>query len=572
MVAVAMMTVGCSSIEEAQLMGPVPIKLTASVGVETVTRGADGKIIETDATITRGIQENALATDETVYVWANEQGSSTWDYLKAWTLTNASTGLTGSTQYYPADGTSITMNAVHGNFAETLTEGTTAISSLTHSVLADQNAEKGYEKSDLLFGSVTGSKASTTAPNIAFAHKLSKIEVNLSAGYGYVDTDLSDAQVHLNNVKPSVTINAADGTIGAASGTAITIKTRKTGAGTFEAVIPPQTFDNPDALIAVTTTKDNLTLTSTVPNDVATYASDTRYVYNVAVHDYSYLPDPKIGDYFYADGTWSTTYDNTHGDVVGLVFSTTTSAIDRAAGFTHGYVIALNDCGNSGEFQWRNSKTATGISNSSDIDGHGNSFTAVIHGTVFSTVLAAVKADLDGRTRCYLVSQLSGYSSTTFPAFAAAYAYTPVPSKDIIYNSGWYLPSIGQQYAILNNFCNLPPNTSGSWPGTSETWRGSPCYDFYYAGKASATRIAINKYFEKRLKTDVEATGNTAVAYTAMLVNSTNKTYWSSTEATAEDSWEINLHYDDDRLYIDGTGDKTYGAGVNRHARAVLAF
>lgn len=280
-VAVAMMTVGCSSIEEAQLMGPVPIKLTASVGVEAVTRGADGKIIETDATITRGIQENALTTDETVYVWANEQGSSTWDYLKAWTLTNASTGLTGSTQYYPADGTSITMNAVHGNFAETLTEGTTAISSLTHSVLADQNAEKGYEKSDLLFGSVIGSKASTSAPNIAFAHKLSKIEVNLSAGYGYTSDDLTTAQVHLNNVKPSVTVNPADGTIGAATGTAVTITTRKTASGTFEAVIPPQTFDNPDALIAVTTTKDNLTLTSTVPNDVATYASDTRYVYNV---------------------------------------------------------------------------------------------------------------------------------------------------------------------------------------------------------------------------------------------------------------------------------------------------
>lgn len=280
-----MMTVGCSSIEEAQLMGPVPIKLTASVGVEAVTRGADGKIIETDATITRGIQENALATDETVYVWANEQGGSTWDYLKAWTLTNASTGLTGSTQYYPADGTSITMNAVHGNFAETLTEGTTAISSLTHSVLADQNAEKGYEKSDLLFGSVIGSKASTSAPNIAFAHKLSKIEVNLSAGYGYTSDDLTTAQVHLNNVKPSVTVNPADGTIGAATGTAVTITTRKTASGTFEAVIPPQTFDNPDALIAVTTTKDNLTLTSTVPNDVATYASDTRYVYNIRVHE-----------------------------------------------------------------------------------------------------------------------------------------------------------------------------------------------------------------------------------------------------------------------------------------------
>jgi len=280
-VAVAAMAVGCNSSDEVQQNAPIPIKLTASVGVEAITRGADGKVIETDAT-TRGIQENALADNQKIYVWAKEDGSSSWDFLKAWTLTAGSTGLSGNAKYYPLDGSTITMNAVHGNFAETLTEDATTATSLTHSVKANQSDD--YEVSDLLFGSATGSDASTTE-NIALTHKLSKIEVNLSPGYGYDATDLTSSVVTLNNVKPTITIDPTNGTLGTtATGTAVTITTRKDATtGTYEAVIPPQTFTNPDAFIAVTTTKDGHTLTSTVPNDVATYAENARYVYNVVV-------------------------------------------------------------------------------------------------------------------------------------------------------------------------------------------------------------------------------------------------------------------------------------------------
>ncbi len=291
-VAVAMMAGGCSSKDEMQTQNElVPIRLTASVGMEAVTRGADGNVIETDAVVTRGLQDNALASSEKVYVWANETGSSSWDYLKAWTLTAGSTGLTGSTKYYPADGTAITMNAVHGNFSSEPSEDNTAIGTLTHSVVADQSAAGGYEKSDLLFGTATGSKASTTAENIAFTHKLSKIEVNLTAGYGYDATDLATAEVHLNNVLPTVTIDPTDGSLGSASGTAVTITPRMDAtSGTYEAVIPPQTFTSPDAVISVTTTKDSKTLTSTVPNTVATFAGNTKYVYNVKVR----ILDPGI--------------------------------------------------------------------------------------------------------------------------------------------------------------------------------------------------------------------------------------------------------------------------------------
>lgn len=342
-VAVAGMAGGCSSIDEQQtLKTPVPIQLTASVGVEAVTRGADGKVIETDVTMTRGIQENTLASGEMVYVWAKEYGRSSWDYLKAWTLTNGSTGLTGSTKYYPPDGTAITMNAVHGNFSETLTEDDTAAGTLTHSVVANQSAEGGYEKSDLLFGTATGSKASTSAENIDFTHKLSKIEVNLTAGYGYTSDDLATAIVRLNNVLPTVTINPTDGTLGSASGTALTVTTRKNATtDTYEAVIPPQTFANPDALIAVTTTKDDLTLTSTVPNDVATYASDTRYVYNTVVNildpgiDLSKATSTHLGMVIAANGKIYQTKE------IADYYSEGVAMIGHITSTGHGYALSL---------------------------------------------------------------------------------------------------------------------------------------------------------------------------------------------------------------------------------------
>jgi len=290
---IAMMAVGCNSSDEVQQKSPVPIRLTASVVTEAVTRGADDKVIETDAS-TRGIQENALAGNQKIYVWANETGSSSWDFLKAWTLTaDGTTGLTGNAKYYPLDGSTITMNAVHGNFSETLEEDVTTAASLTHSVKANQSDD--YEVSDLLFGSATGSDASSSE-NIALTHKLSKIEVNLSPGYGYVASDLDAAEVHLNNVKPTITIDPTNGTLGTtATGTAITIIPRKDATtGTYEAVIPPQTFTNPDALIAVTTTKNGVTTTSTVPNDVTTYAENTRYVYNVNVINDTGIPLSRV--------------------------------------------------------------------------------------------------------------------------------------------------------------------------------------------------------------------------------------------------------------------------------------
>ena len=525
MTAAALAAVACTPEREAQVKEPVAIQLTASVSRVPLTRGADGRVIETDAVTTRGIQDEQLASGETVYVWAQEDGSSSWDYLKGWTLTADGSGaLTGSAQYYPLDGNGITMNAVHGNFSAAIAEGS-AIGSLTHSVEADQSVSGNYEKSDLLFGTATGSDASSSE-NIPFTHKLSKIEVNLSAGYGYEASDLESAEVTLNNVLPSVTIDPTDGTIGSATGTTTTITARQTGT-LYEAVIPPQTIANPDALITVTTTATNigaisprtsLALTSTVPNTVTSFAENTRYVYNVTVD--KLVPEVHVGDYFYEDGTWSTVYKSGHGDVVGLVFSTETSAADKAAGYTHGYVVALT---NIEGVAWSTSTGLTGmgtIGYSDDTDAWKE----------------AVFGDLDGLSHTnYIITNYVDYT-TTFPAINAAVNYNVSVSKAYYNNSGWYLPSTGQLYAFLYNFCNK----TTTWPSTPFGFH----VDHYgFSSQIQpATLSGLNTYFAQRLSTDIVGAGGTAVSYTTWEAYSSNSlNFWTSTEYDA--SYAYFLHF-----------------------------
>ncbi|SEV87329.1 hypothetical protein SAMN04487827_0651 [Prevotella sp. khp7] len=265
--------------QKAQVGEAVTIQLTANVASETLAMG-DPSAWTRDAwdayqsrALTRGIQETTLINGQKVYLWADKGTAGTYAFLQAWNLTsNGSGGLTGSTKYYPSDGDGLTFRAVHGNFSTTPTEGT-AIGTLTHTVLADQSATGNYEKSDLMYGEGTGSWES--AGTVNFIHKLSKIEVNLTPGIGLIPSDMTDATVQIRGVKPTVSINAQTGDLGSASGTAVTITARHTGNGTFEAVIPPQTASS--GMLTVTIGD----VTATIPNAVATFASNSKYVYNV---------------------------------------------------------------------------------------------------------------------------------------------------------------------------------------------------------------------------------------------------------------------------------------------------
>ena len=279
---VALLLLGaCTSYEERRAVSPMSIQLTASVAAETLSPG-DATAWSREAwkeltsrRTTRGLYETAIANGEKVYVWADKGSAGTYAFLKAWTLTSdGSGGLTGSTKYYPSDGDGLTFRAVHGNFSTAPAEGT-AIGTLTHTVLADQSATGNYEKSDLHYAEGSGSYETVGSAPLNFTHKLSKIEVNLTAGIGLIPSNVTNVTVKVRNVKPSITINPSTGALGSASGTATTITARHTGNGVFEAVIPPQAA--PSGVLTIT--MGNVTVT--VPNTVATFTENAKYIYNV---------------------------------------------------------------------------------------------------------------------------------------------------------------------------------------------------------------------------------------------------------------------------------------------------
>lgn len=172
MAAATMILAGCSNDEnEVADNWNGEIRLTSGVTVQTRSN--------TQAT---QIQEG-----ETVYVWA-DKASSTADYIKAWELTaGSSNDFTGTSQYYPTDGSNLDFYALHGNFASNaFTENTTEFpaTAIVHSVEADQSGTEAYTKSDLLYAVQKNVPRSSNAVELSFYHMLSKVEVALKSGNG----------------------------------------------------------------------------------------------------------------------------------------------------------------------------------------------------------------------------------------------------------------------------------------------------------------------------------------------------------------------------------------------------
>ncbi len=140
--------------------------------------------------------------------------------------------------------------------------------------------------------------------------------------------------------------------------------------------------------------------------------------------DYS---DLKIGDYVYEDGTFS---HKQYGGktAIGIVFSLKTSPTEKAKGYTHGQFVALED---AGETDWGKEEL--------DLPTPHNN---IVMNLNTNAIIQEVKKDIDG----YRYSNSPLVSD--FNAFKAASKYNAkLPAN----TTGWYLPSVGQMAAILEN-------------------------------------------------------------------------------------------------------------------------
>ena len=275
-----------------------------------------------------------------------------------------------------------------------------------------------------------------------------------------------------------------------------------------------------------------------------------------------------VGDIFYAAGFWSCGYSAAGGattinackDIstpIGLVFSTSTTTFDQSLGYSHGFVVALEDYedsntsafsvdGNimteygitqSGNFD--NKATGTELSSPAEIDLNG----------LQNTLKFAAKVTSKAISDCSL-SDLS--TATAYPAVMKAVNYvTQHPSYTTpALASGWYLPSIGQMYLWAYYFggrTNVP------------SFRAS-YNDVCWSSKGSETWTNMNTYFSSQLG----SIGYTRWGWDA----SDRQSYWSSTVGKYTKASPFEMLNVGNTFYLNGFDPQNYPSRV----RPVFSF
>ncbi len=184
---------------------------------------------------------------------------------------------------------------------------------------------------------------------------------------------------------------------------------------------------------------------------------------------------PEIGDYVYSDGSWGPLvyYDDKWPQAV--IFSNYTSPSDRAAGYVHGYAMALRDAA------W-----PTAWAPESEVEIHPDyPETANVFESVSGSAALQMMGNLDGLTTCRILDGLylnnfaqgnyygmTGFEHTgqraaipcamrygeedwvmAYSGTSNIHAFDAPPGT-----SGWFLPSLGQWYLCLSNLGGIDPD------------------------------------------------------------------------------------------------------------------
>ena len=264
---------------------------------------------------------------------------------------------------------------------------------------------------------------------------------------------------------------------------------------------------------------------------------------------YEALPPAQKGDLLFSDGTWGTLDRFPAKTPVGIVFSTAVSATDYAAGYTHGYAIALKDVNSSATMAW--STETVQIGTPLDISSQDKLNTYVASATY-----------MDGRAETDAITHTANYSQAVYPA---AYAAVTTYETEVAHPTGasnWYLPSIGQQYEWIKNMGGV---------STNPTNFRDQYKDCYWSGTASTVASAMNTFAKSHLKNTAGDVDQSALWMDIVWVSSgTSGYYWASTESAYGAGYAFHLDFGTNgNLYLHGGTAKSI---TNLRVRPVLAF
>ncbi len=285
-------------------------------------------------------------------------------------------------------------------------------------------------------------------------------------------------------------------------------------SGTYTFLMIPQTFSNATITLTYNT---GTVYTQTISG---TWSAGNSYTYNLS-------KPVNIGDYYYSDGTWGSIAEHTNSTAspIGVIFSNSTSGIDKRHGWTHGYAMALQNAGSgAATYQWYTSDS-------------GNPTGTYIAGA------DSIMSDKDGYTH-------SGYLQTSdYAAGIVAKNYTAKDkSGNTVTNpsgtSGWYLPSIGQWYDICAGLGGMVA-ASGKAYTNSSTY-----YLQWYSGDTSGDTHNYSSLCASNLNVYLDALKDKG--YSVDLFGSNNDVYyWSSSECNNSWTYSVGFYfYSDDYVHL----------------------
>ena len=379
--------------------------------------------------------------------------------------------------------------------------------------ISDQSG--GYAAFDVLYASAIGRY--DQAINLRFIHRMAKIEVILKAGEGITEEELEGATV---TIFGDPLTHSTAGLVSPGDQSDGEIKPYYDAATKkYEALVPPQNMTG-KPLVRISIGSNDFTYTpETEAAGKFDFFGGKRYAYTITVKangidvqsvtsgtwvangeenvtskrvKQRFTADElKIGDYFYSDGTWSDgglrkiyADGSMHIDyykpvplrgktVVGIVFQTDKSRIGKkekeklgGEDKVHGLVMAVKNANAAEKVIWSNESRYLDLLN--DCVSKSNNY-----------------SDISGYGNCESIRSLEG-NFDKYPALQAVDGYNttcPVPTT----TTGWYLPSSGQWWDILQNLGGCPALADGYQQTSSDI-------NVFFWSKQGNVPDALNKW------------------------------------------------------------------------------
>lgn len=449
--------------------------------------------------------------------------------------------------------------------------------------ISDQSG--GYAAFDVLYASAIGRY--DQAINLRFIHRMAKIEVILKAGEGITEEELEGATV---TIFGDPLTHSTAGLVSPGDQSDGEIKPYYDAATKkYEALVPPQDMTG-KPLIRISIGSNDFTYTpETEAAGKFGFFGGKRYAYTITVKasgidvqavtggtwvacgeenvtskkvKQSFTADElKIGDYFYSDGTWSDgglrkiytdgsmkiaspkpapvlqTKSEIERRVIGIVFQTDPSRIGTAEksklgeGNVHGLVMALKN-------------TATDIQWSHEENNLGDVKDCWSKSEIYSDI-----SGLHNYTKILdHANSIGGIEA--YPAFEAVEKWNDMYSineyRPPRNTTGWFIPSSGQWWDILQNLGGCPAMADKGQQTSSDSG------DFRWLGQGDVP-AALNAWMNK-------------IAADSKNDFTTGDRFWSSSELNQFRARNWNV-YSSDYVCCDFVYKKWSNA-----VRPVLAF